>query len=501
MQRILYAQSESARRQDSSGEESGIPTDYDKCKKEPVFYNIRRSGATIDEIQGNKIDIPGYKKQFQVPAGSIVASIDRIEAGYVNGWVCVCEGDHESFDALVAIDGTAVAFFDIKERFESPPIDILQICDEKGEQEQQGHVEGIVLGFNISFPPVPIGMHEMQVFVDARNSKINSWIEVYHSPARFEESTIEPSDKAIISRKDEIITQRNIQLSKIWNAISTELPWKKSERDAEDISLFFEEPTEYAAVILVQSEPQNQKTRYAVRSSWGHAAPRSNMVVRFLIENTFSGIFEGMIVKEAESSSDIILIETEAGKSKHAHRVLKGLSRAVKDVSAAFYFLSLDKIIIFPDRLSSLLDSLRDRGDIYMGSMKSGPVVRDSSSRWFEEKHWRFGDAKGENNDPQYPRHARGHFYGFSAPVARFLARNKEVLHAYSNEDVTVGTWMLGLNVDYVDEGLLNCDIKSCGSQDYRSRGSKCAVFSESPCKGLCSDEAMIDMFTKCASS
>ena len=488
------------RRQESSGIQPGMPTGHENCKNEPVFYSIRRPGATIDEIQGIGIDLPSYKKQFQVPTGSIVASVDRIEAGHVTGWVCVCGGDQDSFHTLVAIDGTVIASSDTNERYEAPPTDTLQMCDVKGEEEQQLPVQEKVLAFNISFPPVPVGIHELQVFVDARNSKLNSWIEAYHSPARFEESTIEPSDRAIISRKDDIITQRNTQLSKIWNDINTKLPWKKSESDAEEISLFVEEPAKYTAVILVQSEPQNQRSRDAIRNSWGHTARQSNVIVQFIIDNKSSGPHKKKVEKEAISSSDIILIETQGGKSMQAHRVLYGLERAVKELSAAFYFLSIDILLIFPDRLSVFLDSLGGKGDVYFGSMKSGPVVKDSSSRWFEENHWRFGDGNGDSDDPQYPRHARGHFYGFSAPVARFLASNKEVLQAYSNEDVTVGAWMLGLKVDYVDEGLLHCDIKSCSSLDRKSRDAKCIVFSEYPCKGLCSVEAMIDMFTKCKS-
>jgi len=478
-----------------------LSTGKENCKKGPVFYNIRLPGEEIKDIRGLGIEMPSHRKQYEVPTGTIVASIDRIQKGHVNGWVCVCEeGQDSTLQSLVAIDGTVVASSDIKDVYESPPIDILQICRERGQHEQPSLVEPTVLKFNISFPPVPIGQHEMKVVIDARKSKIDSWIEAYHSPVQFEETIIEPSDKAIIARKDDIITQRNNQLSRIWNEISTQLPWKKSERDAAEISLFSEKASEYTAVILVKSEPQNQDTREAIRKSWGRSAKKANMIVRFILDNQFSGPHKAMVEQEVESSSDIILIEMGVGKSMHVHRVLYGLDRAVKELNAAFFFLCPDKMLVIPDRLSSLLGSLRDKGDVYMGSMKSGPVVTESSSQWFEKEHWRFGDAIGDSDGPQYPRHAKGQFYGFSAPVARFIARNKEVLQVYSNEDVSIGSWMLGLKVDYIDEGMLNCDIKSCNSDDLQSRNAKCAVFSEAPCDGLCSSKTMPDMFKKCAS-
>lgn len=461
-----------------------------------MFYSVRQTKTRVKTIQGIGVNVPSYKKQHEVRAGTIVASIDKIEAGHVNGWVCLCEQGLASLEALVAIDDIVVASSTIKNEYKSPPTEILQICNENSDKEKNGPVEAKVLKFDISFPPVPIGVHTMRVFVDAKESAIDSWVEAYHSPAKFEESVIEPSDKAIISRKDDIITQRNNQLSKIWNEISTQLPWKKAERDADLIQLFAEKTTEHVAVILIQSEPQNQNIREAVRKSWLPSAKKSNIVARFILDNRFAGPHKAMVEQEVESSKDIILLNMEPGESMPSQRVLYGLDRAVKDYSAAFYFITLDKVLILPDRLSLLLDSLRDKGDAYIGSMKSGPVVTDSSKAWFEKDHWRFGD--GKDDDPQYPRHAKGQFYGFSAPVARYIARNKEVLHAYSNEDVSVGAWMLGLRVDYINEGILNCDIESCSSDALRSRDAKCVVYSEASCSGLCDAETMLNMFKKC---
>ena len=54
-------------------------------------------------------------------------------------------------------------------------------------------------------------------------------------------------------------------------------------------------------------------------------------------------------------------------------------------------------------------------------------------------------------------RHASGQFYGVSAPVARYIARSAAVLRRYANEDITVGSWMLGLDVEYVDERRMCC--------------------------------------------
>ncbi len=54
-------------------------------------------------------------------------------------------------------------------------------------------------------------------------------------------------------------------------------------------------------------------------------------------------------------------------------------------------------------------------------------------------------------------RHASGQFYGVSAPVAKYIARSASVLYKYANEDITVGSWMVGLDVEYVDERRMCC--------------------------------------------
>ena len=64
------------------------------------------------------------------------------------------------------------------------------------------------------------------------------------------------------------------------------------------------------------------------------------------------------------------------------------------------------------------------------------------------------------------PHAAAGQLYGVSRPVAQYIGRNQAVLHRFANEDVTFGTWLVGLEVQYVDERRLCCDTEhKCGSQ------------------------------------
>lgn len=48
--------------------------------------------------------------------------------------------------------------------------------------------------------------------------------------------------------------------------------------------------------------------------------------------------------------------------------------------------------------------------------------------------------------------------YGLSGPVARYIGRNGPILHKFANEDVTLGAWLVGLEVTHVDERRFCCD-------------------------------------------
>lgn len=174
------------------------------------------------------------------------------------------------------------------------------------------------------------------------------------------------------------------------------------------------------------------------------------------------------------------------------HHVLQALAEFTSSIDANFYIITHDKMLLIPDRLASILKPISAQGNLYLGCTKSGEIVTDENSQWFEKDHWRFGDAVGESK-AQYPRHANGDFYGFSRHIARYIARNRDVLQIYSNEDTTVGSWMLGLSIDHMNEGSLCCSLSSC------HRRPRCAVYSEPQCGGICKDhQGLIDAFDSC---
>lgn len=50
--------------------------------------------------------------------------------------------------------------------------------------------------------------------------------------------------------------------------------------------------------------------------------------------------------------------------------------------------------------------------------------------------------------------------------MARYIGRNGPILHRFANEDVTLGAWLVGLEVTHVDERRLCCDsAERCQAQ------------------------------------
>ena len=98
--------------------------------------------------------------------------------------------------------------------------------------------------------------------------------------------------------------------------------------------------------------------------------------------------------------------------------------------------------------------------------MKSGQVLTDRRYKWYEPEYWRFGDPATDDGGINYMRHASGQIYGMSGPIAKYLGRNMPILHRYANEDVSVGSWLVGLDVTLVDERRFCCDTaERCQAQ------------------------------------
>ncbi|CAN0891321.1 Probable beta-1,3-galactosyltransferase 14 [Linum grandiflorum] len=141
-----------------------------------------------------------------------------------------------------------------------------------------------------------------------------------------------------------------------------------------------------------------------------------------------------------------------------------------------FYVKADDDIYLRPDRLSTLLAKERPHPRTYLGCMKKGPVFGDPKLKWYEPLNYMLGK--------EYFLHAYGPLYALSADVVTSLAAiRNDSFRMFSNEDVTIGSWMLAMNVNHED------DRELCASD---CSATSISVWDIPKCSGLCNPETRI---------
>ncbi|KAJ4850009.1 hypothetical protein Tsubulata_016245 [Turnera subulata] len=106
-------------------------------------------------------------------------------------------------------------------------------------------------------------------------------------------------------------------------------------------------------------------------------------------------------------------------------------STAVQNWDAEFY------------GLIGLLERRRGQDSTYMGCMKSGDVITEEGRQWYEPEWWKFGD------DKSYFRHAGSSIFILSKNLAQYININSASLKIYAHDDVSVGSWMMGIQATY----------------------------------------------------
>ncbi|KAL3621391.1 Beta-1,3-galactosyltransferase 5 [Castilleja foliolosa] len=104
--------------------------------------------------------------------------------------------------------------------------------------------------------------------------------------------------------------------------------------------------------------------------------------------------------------------------------------------------------------------------------MKSGPVLARKNVKYYEPEYWKFGE-----DGNKYFRHATGQIYAISKDLATYISNNQPILHKYANEDVSLGAWLFGLEVEQIDDRSLCCGTPPVGLMDESTKLSLLGVW------------------------
>ncbi|XP_019464903.1 PREDICTED: probable beta-1,3-galactosyltransferase 14 [Lupinus angustifolius] len=208
----------------------------------------------------------------------------------------------------------------------------------------------------------------------------------------------------------------------------------------------------------------------------------TGLAFRFIIGKTSDKAKMSALQKEIAEYDDFLQLDIEEEYSKLPYKTLAFFKAAYALFDAEYYVKADDDIYLRPDRLSLLLAKERSDPQTYIGCMKKGSVFTDPKFKWYEPLSYLLGQ--------EYFLHAYGPLYVLSADVVSSLvALRNDSFRMFSNEDVTIGAWMLAMNVEHEDNREL------CSPE---CSGTSIAVWDIPKCSGLCNPEKkMLELHKK----
>ncbi|XP_071736582.1 probable beta-1,3-galactosyltransferase 2 [Rutidosis leptorrhynchoides] len=305
-------------------------------------------------------------------------------------------------------------------------------------------------------------------------------------------NAVQTLDKTISNLEMELAAARAIQ-----DSIVTESPL------SDDLDL--PEPVKkrkYLMVIGINTAFSSRKRRDSVRATWMPQGDKlkkleeeKGIVMRFVIGHsaTLGGILDRAIEAEELKHGDFLRLEHIEGYLELSAKTKKYFTTAVGLWDADFYVKVDDDVHVNIGTLGATLNRYQSKPRVYVGCMKSGPVLAHKGVRYHEPEHWKFG---GEGN--KYFRHATGQLYAISKDLATYISINQHVLHKYANEDVSIGSWFIGLDVEHIDDRRLCCGTPpDC---EWKAQaGNVCVASFDWSCSGICkSADRIKDVHKRC---
>ncbi|KAI4377611.1 hypothetical protein MLD38_015209 [Melastoma candidum] len=214
------------------------------------------------------------------------------------------------------------------------------------------------------------------------------------------------------------------------------------------------------AVIGVYTGFGSRLKRNTFRGSWMPRADalkkleKRGVVIRFIIGRSASrgDSLDRIIDDENRSTKDFLILEGHEEAQEELPKKAKFFfSTAVQNWNAEFYVKVDDNINLDLEGLIEMLDKRRGQNGAYIGCMKSGDVIVESGKPWYEPEWWKFGDEKS------YFRHASGSLMILSKNLVQYININSASLKSYAHDDVSIGSWMMGVQATYIDDNRLCC--------------------------------------------
>ncbi|KAG6604860.1 probable beta-1,3-galactosyltransferase 2 [Cucurbita moschata] len=258
----------------------------------------------------------------------------------------------------------------------------------------------------------------------------------------------------------------------------------------------------YLVVVGINTAFSSRKRRDSVRATWMPQGEKrrkleeeKGIIVRFVIGHsvTSGGILDRAVEAEDKKHGDLLRLDHVEGYLELSAKTKIYFATAVALWDADFYVKVDDDVHVNIGTLGETLVRHRTKPRVYIGCMKSGPVLSQRGVRYHEPEYWKFGEAGNK-----YFRHATGQLYAISKELASYISINQHLLHKYANEDVSLGSWFIGLDVEHIDDRRLCCGTPpDC---EWKAQaGNICVASFDWSCSGICkSAERIKEVHRRC---
>ncbi|GJN24170.1 hypothetical protein PR202_gb11906 [Eleusine coracana subsp. coracana] len=294
------------------------------------------------------------------------------------------------------------------------------------------------------------------------------------------QDAIQTLDKTISNLEMELASAKATQESMLNGAPSSESEGKRK----------------YFMVIGINTAFSSRKRRDSVRATWMPQGEKrrkmeeeKGIIIRFVIGHR-------AIDAEDRKHGDFMRLDHVEGYLELAAKTKSYFATAVSMWDAEYYIKVDDDVHVNIATLGNTMARHRSKPRVYIGCMKSGPVLAQKGVRYHEPEYWKFGEWGNK-----YFRHATGQLYAISKDLASYIALNKHVLHKYANEDVSLGAWFIGLDVEHVDDRRLCCGTPpDC---EWKAQaGNVCVASFDWSCSGICkSADRIKEVHQRCGES
>ena len=203
--------------------------------------------------------------------------------------------------------------------------------------------------------------------------------------------------------------------------------------------------TQYKAyiVVCVISAPKNAKERDVIRKTWAHIKRNDTKVLFVVGTGQVENVTRKAIMKEYSANRDLILLQNV--KESFETLTLKVIE-TMKWIHYNFiynYFMKVDDDTFL--RLDLVLKALsaKPRFRLYWGYfVKGSPILK--RGKWAEPRRYIC---------EKYVAYAGGGGYILSNDLVQFIVQNSAKLIKFKNEDVSIGTWMISLDIHRMHDG------------------------------------------------